>query len=192
MNWRSTITYWVLAALFGAYFLVVEKRPAPRSEMQMARERVLGVFSDDIAAMTLRRDGKEIRCEVKEKRWVMVKPEGGKVPGDLVAAIVENLTDKQEAEEISAAPKDEDLMAFGFNEQSPIVELETKDGKKLTVKLGARNPTQTAIYAQTSVSPKVLLVGVNVQYYAELLFEAGAAKAVAAAPALNATPAPKN
>ena len=49
------------------------------------------------------------------------------------------------------------------------------------MKLGARNPTQTAIYAQTSSSPRVLLVGVNVQYYADLLYEAGvgATKSVA-------------
>ena len=176
MTWKSTVTYWLLAAVFGSYFLVIEKRPAPKSEMQLARERVLSVYSDDIKGLTLKRDGKEIRCELKEKRWQVVKPEGVKIPPDLVAALVENLTDKQEAEEIAAAPKPEELTAFGFGDASPVVELETKDGTKLSVTLGGRNPPQTAIYARTSVAPRVLLVGVNVQYYTDLLYEAGAAK----------------
>jgi hypothetical protein len=176
MTWKSTVTYWLLAALFGSYYLVVEKRPEPRTEMQLARERVLNVYSDDIAGLTLKRDGKEIRCEVKDKRWVMVKPEGAKVPPDLVAALVENLTDKQEAEEINATPKPEDLVAFGFSDKSTVIDLDTKEGTKLSITLGARNPPQTAIYAKTSVTPRVLLVGVNVQYYTELLYEAGLAK----------------
>jgi len=182
MTWKSTVTYWLLAALFGSYYLVVEKRPAPKSEMQLARERVLNVYSDDIKGLTLKREDKEIRCEVKDKRWQIVKPEGAKVPPDLVAALVENLTDKQEAEEINAAPKPEDLVAFGFTEHSPVVELETKDGTKLSVTLGSRNPPQTAIYAKTSVAPRVLLVGVNVQYYTDLLYEAGTTKTASAAP----------
>ena len=43
----------------------------------------------------------------------------------------------------------------------------------MAVKLGAKNPPQTAIYVQTDFSPRILLVGVNVQYYADLLYEAG-------------------
>ena len=65
--------------------------------MQLARERVLNVHSDEIAAVTLRREGRDIRCEKKDNRWVVVKPEGANVPPDLIAALIENLTDKQEA-----------------------------------------------------------------------------------------------
>ena len=182
MTWRSTLACWIAAALLGAYYVAFERRPAPRSEIQAAREKVLDVYSDEVTAVTLRRDGREIRCERKDKRWQVVQPEGVKVPPDVVSALIENLTDKQEAERISDAPKPEDLQAFGLTESSPEVEIELSGGKKLSVKLGAPNPSQTAIYAQTSISPRVLLVGVNVQYYADLLFEAGvhATKSVAA------------
>jgi len=67
-------------------------------------------------------------------------------------------------------------VAFGFADGSPVIELETKEGTKLAVTLGARNPPQTAIYAKTSVAPRVVLIGVNVQYYTELLYEAGVTK----------------
>jgi hypothetical protein len=180
LSWKATVAYWALAAVFGAYYLAAEKRPAPKNEMQLARERVLNVYSDDIAAVTFRRDAREIRCELKDKRWKVVKPEGANLPPDLVAALVENLTDKQEAEEITKQPTPEEITTFGLDSNAPTVELESKQGTKYTVTLGARNPPQTAIYARTSVAPRVFLIGLNVQYYADLLYEAGAPKAAAA------------
>ena len=182
MTWRSTLACWIAAALLGAYYVAFERRPAPPSEIQAAREKVLDVYSDEVTAVTLRREGREIRCERKDRRWQVVQPEGAKVPPDVVSALIENLTDKQEAERISDAPKREDLQAFGLTESSPEVEIELSGGKKLSVKLGGRNPSQTAIYVQTSVSPRVLLVGLNVQYYADLLYDAGvhASKSIAA------------
>ena len=173
MSWKSTFAYWVLFAVLGGYYLAFERRSPPPSEMQRTREKVLNVYSDDVKALTLRRDGKEIRCERRDKRWQIVKPENAKVPPDLVAALIENLTDKQEAEEINDKPRPEDLQAFGITASSPQVEIEVAGGKKMAVKLGAKNPPQTAIYVQTDFSPRILLVGVNVQYYADLLYEAG-------------------
>jgi Domain of unknown function (DUF4340) len=173
LTWRSTVVYWVLFAALGSYYLAFERKPPPPSEMQRAREKVLNVYSDDVKALVLRRDGKEIRCERRDKRWQIVKPENAKVPSDLVSALLENLTDKQDAEEITAKPRPEDLQAFGLSASSPEVEIEVSGGKKMSVKLGGKNPPQTAIYAQTDFSPRILLVGVNVQYYADLLYEAG-------------------
>ena len=174
MTVRRTVTYWVLFVVLGAYYWSVEHKPAPPSEIRLSRERVLDVFSDDVTALTLRRDGSEIRCERKDKRWEIVKPQGAKAPADLMTALVENLTDKQEAEEIDKNPKPEDLKSFGLSDTSPELEVEVSGGKKMKVKLGGRNPPQTAIYAQTNMAPRVLLIGVNVQYYADLLYEAGA------------------
>jgi hypothetical protein len=178
---RSTLACWIAAALLGAYYVAFERRPAPPSEIQASREKVLDVYSDEVTAVTLRREGREIRCERKDKRWQIVQPQGAKVPPDVVSALLESLTDRQEAEQISDAPKSEELQAFGLIDSAQEVKIELSSGKKLSVKLGARNPTQTAIYAQTSTSPRVLLVGVNVQYYADLLYDAGAraTKAVA-------------
>jgi hypothetical protein len=180
LTWRSTLAYWLIAFVLGAYYMAFERRPAPPSEMQLAREKVLDVFSDEVTAVTLSRDGREVRCEKRDKRWQIVKPPGAKAPADLVAALVENLTDKQEAEEINKSPNAEDLRSFGLDDSSATIGIEV-GAKHFAVKLGSRNPPQTAIYAQTSVSPRVLLVGVNVQYYADLLYEAGksADKAVA-------------
>jgi hypothetical protein len=179
---RGTLACWIAAALLGAYYVAFERRPAPPSEIQAGREKVLDVYSDEVTAVTLRREGREIRCERKDRRWQVVQPQGAKVPPDLVSALIESLTDRQEAEQISDAPKPEELQAFGLTDSAAEVEIELSGGKKLSVKLGARNPSQTAIYAQASTSPRVLLVGVNVEYYTDLLYDAGvhATKSVAA------------
>ncbi len=176
MTWRSTVAYWVLFASLGGYYVAFERKPPPPSEMQRAREKVLDVFSDEVTAITLRRNGKEIRCERRDKRWQIVKPQNAKgVTPDLISALVENLTDKQEAEESAAKPRPEDLQAFGLTASSAEVEIEVAGGKRMSVKLGGANPPHTAIYAQTSFSPRILLVGVSVQYYTDLLYAAGIA-----------------
>jgi hypothetical protein len=179
LTFKSTVTYWALFAVLGGYYLAVERKPPAPAEAQLERERVLNVFADEVTSLTLARDGKEIRCERRDKRWQIVKPEGAKAPPDLVAALVENLTERKEGELIVAEPKPEELGSFGLAEGAPRVDLELVGGKKASVKLGARNPPQTAVYVQTSSSPRVLLVGLNVQYYADLLYAAGSKAAVA-------------
>jgi hypothetical protein len=46
------------------------------------------------------------------------------------------------------------------------------DGSVIRVLLGARNPAQTAVYARREGKPDVVLLGLNVQYYIELVIEA--------------------
>ncbi|MBI2963973.1 MAG: DUF4340 domain-containing protein [Deltaproteobacteria bacterium] len=185
MTWRTTLVYWVLLGLLAGYYAAVESKARPVSEIVVAREKVLGVYADEVMAITLRRDGQDVRCERRDKRWTMVQPRDAKVPADLISVLVDNLTEKQEAEEISAAPPPEELRAFGLADASTVLEVELAGGKTASVKLGARNPPQTAVYAQTSLSPRVLLVGLNVQYYADLLHEAGRVAAASSASGKN-------
>lgn len=185
MTWRTTLVYWVLFGLVAGYYAAVESKARPVSGIVLAREKVLGVYADEVTAITLRRDGQDVRCERQDKRWTVVRPQAVKAPADLISVLVDNLTEKQEAEEISAAPDPEELRAFGLADPSTVLEVELAGGKTASVKLGARNPPQTAVYAQTSLSPRVLLVGLNVQYYTDLLYEAGRAAAPSAASGKN-------
>lgn len=179
MSAKSTITYWVLFALLGAYYLTFERRPAPPSTAELEREKVLNVFADEVTRLTLVRGGKEIRCERRDKRWQVVEPQGVTAPSDLVAALVDTVATQREAEEMVARPKPEDLREFGLADDTPRLDLELADGTKHSVKIGSRNPPQTAVYVQTDVSPRVLLAGLNVQYYTDLLYAAASKDAVA-------------
>jgi hypothetical protein len=44
--------------------------------------------------------------------------------------------------------------------------------KPVTVEIGARNPTRTAVYARRSDQPSIFLVGMNLSYYIDLIFDA--------------------
>jgi len=90
---RRTIAYWVLFAVLVGYYWIIEHRAAPPSEIRQAREKVLDVFSDDVVALTLRREGNEIRCERRDKLWQIVKPADAKVPVEQCTALIEHLLD---------------------------------------------------------------------------------------------------
>lgn len=172
MTWRKTLAYWVLFAVMGAYFAALERKPPP-PEPEVVRERLLPVFSDEVVRFALERDGRQVMAEKNDKRWKIVTPADAKVSHDLVQALVEALTDKQESEVVRDAPDDEDLMAFGLAEPKTMIELESRNGQKARVWTGASNPPRTAVYMRTSLSPRVLLAGINVSYYGDLVYEGG-------------------
>ncbi len=180
MSWRKTFAFWAFFALMSGFYMLFERRPVPPAESETKREKLLPVFSDEIAAFTLRREGREVRCERRDRRWRAVRPEGARVPHDLLAALVETLTEKQEAEVIEAAPGQEGLNAFGLDQPSSSFEIEIADGRKIQVAVGARNPPRTAIYVSTSLSPRVMLAGLNIEYYGDLIFDAAFKKDAAA------------
>ena len=60
------------------------------------------------------------------------------------------------------------------------IEIEIADGRKIQVAVGARNPPRTAIYVSTSLSPRVMLAGLNIEYYGDLIFDAAFKKDAAA------------
>ncbi len=174
MTWRKTITYWALFFVLAGYYWVAERRPAPPPETAIKRETILDVFADEVKSVTFRREGLSVRCEIVEKRWRIVDPKGAVVPADLISTLVDTLTEKQESEVVADAPQGDALAAFGLDHPTALIDFEMSDGRKLAVEVGARNPTRTAVYARTGTSPRVLLVGLNVQYYSDLIFEAGA------------------
>jgi hypothetical protein len=45
----------------------------------------------------------------------------------------------------------------------------------ISVQIGARNPTQTAVYARRGDEDAIFLVGMNLRYYIDLIFEAARA-----------------
>ena len=71
-----------------------------------------------------------------------------------------------------------DLASFGLANPSSSIVL-TTDGAgsahEVTVFLGDRNPTHTALYARRAEDARVYLVGLNLRYYEDLIFTAAGA-----------------
>jgi hypothetical protein len=170
--WK-TATYWALFVVLAGWYWAFERVPEPAPKEPARRETLVPAFTDEVEALALERDGRRVRAErVDRKRWKVVEPAQAQVPSDLVAALVGILTDKQEAEVIEEAPGPDRLADFGLSAPATRIEVEVKDGKRIGIDLGRRNPTRTALYARSETSPRVMLVGLNVEYYSDLLYEA--------------------
>jgi hypothetical protein len=100
----------------------------------------------------------------------VVAPADARVPADLVAAIVAALTELPPVDVVPPAPGAR-AVEFGLEEHSVRLVVGT-DTEEARVQLGARNPSQTAVYARRDGDEEIVLVGLNVQYYVDLLIEA--------------------
>jgi hypothetical protein len=176
MTWRRVgAIYAALAALALAFVLLErapERTPAPDDPRRPERS-LLGTEPERVRGLVLRRDGRTVEARRNGERWQVVAPPGAEVPPDLIAATVATLTAGQVAEVMNDGAR-ADLTTFGLTAPTSEIEV-TIDGdtpRRVRVLLGARNPTRTAIYAKRDDAPAVYLVGLNVRYYEDLIFEA--------------------
>lgn len=172
MSAKKTAAVWALAGILFGYWWAFERLPPATKSAGIKREKFLTVFRDDVTAIELTREGKDVRAEKREKRWIITRPDGAAIPSDLVASLVDNLTEHQDAEVVNEEPKPGDLAAFGLDRPRTEMVVELAGGKKMKLAFGSQNPPRTAIYARSDAAPQIYLIGLNLQYYGDLLFQA--------------------
>jgi hypothetical protein len=170
MTWRRAAVYWLCFLALGVYYVVVEREPAGHAVAHLTRAPFLEVPPEEIQAVELRRGNTVVRCRRGKDRWQVLEPAGARVPVDLIAALVNNLAQLPDVEVIAETAQD--LGQFGLETPVSQITLTRASGPPIAVHLGARNPSGTAVYAQRSDSPRVYLIGLNVRYYEDLVFEA--------------------
>jgi len=183
MTWKRIGLYYVLAAVFGTYFLVFEWRPNkrpglvdPTAPVAVQQSHFLPGSREDIKEIIFKQGDVTILCRHDGQRWTVVEPSGLDIPSDLVTSFVENLTPTKEVIIIDKEPKD--AAPYGLDQPNTTVIVKDKTGKEIaTVSLGAQNPTSSAVYVRKDSSPQIYLLGQSVSYYAQLVFEkAGSGK----------------
>ena len=100
----------------------------------------------------------------------MIQPQGKFIPQDLMTAMVQLLVQAKSVEVVSET--DKDLAQFELDHPKAELLIESA-GRPQPVKLvfGSENPTHTAVYAQVLGVPKVFLLGRNLEYYQQLMFQ---------------------
>ncbi len=170
MTWRRAAVYWLCFLALGVYYVVVERQPAGQAMAHLTRAPFLEVPPEEIRGVDIRRGNMVVRCRRAKDRWQVVEPAAAQVPVDLIAALVNNLVQLPDVEVIAeSAP---DLSQFGLDVPVSQITLTRANGPPIVVRVGVRNPSGTAVYAQRSDSSRVYLVGLNVRYYEDLVFEA--------------------
>jgi len=174
MTWRRAALYWaVFLALTGYY--VVAVRESPQAIAHLTRAAFLSIAEGDVDGLDVQRGNNVVRCRRTNGRWEVTAPAGRNASADLIEALVANMTQLPDVEVVA-----EDSSALGdFGLQAPQSEitLQRSGRPPVSVRLGSHNPAGTAVYAQRSDSPRVFLIGLNVRYYEDLLFDALGEKA---------------
>ena len=135
----------------------------------LTRAPFLNVPEEQIAAVQVQRGDERGALPAHRGTVEGGRPARQRVPADLIAGLITNLTQLPDVEVIADNPTD--LTQFGLDAPVSQLVLTPASGDPITVRLGNRNPAGTALYAQRSTSDRVFLIGLNVRYYEDLLFE---------------------
>ncbi len=177
MSWRRVALIYAVLVVLGGYVLLVDRGAVPTGpEPVTAGPSLLDADASAVTAVTFRKAGRTVRATREQGRWQAVEPAGAHVSPDLIAATVATLTAGQGAEKLAPEPE-HDLAAYGLDVPSATVEvvIGAPSSPPVTVVLGSHNPTRTAVYARRTDQGTIFLVGMNLSYYIDLIFDAAAA-----------------
>jgi hypothetical protein len=169
MRWRQVILLYLVLGALGAEYWLVERRQVP-ADARPERRRFLALGAGDVREVRLARGGRTIVSRRVDGGWAVVEPPAAPIPPDLVAAFMVALTQAEEIALVGGA--DADPQVYGLGERASRVEIVGATGEPLVVTIGETNPTGTAVYARRADRPEVVLIGRNVRYYEDLLFQA--------------------
>jgi hypothetical protein len=172
---RVAVIYAVLVVLVG-YLALVDGPPSEETaplEPPPPTASLLGTEADAVRVMTFEKDGRLVRASRESGRWRPTEPMGARIPPDLFDAAIAALTAGQVSEKISPEAGHQ-LADYGLEIPAATIELVVGDlpSRPISVSIGARNPAQTAVYARRSDEEAIYLVGMNLRYYIDLIFDA--------------------
>ena len=170
MRARPAIIYVIVfLALLPVYFWSLPSIQ-PGSALQQKEESLLKL--DSIDAITITAGAESLRFQKVSggSRYEVIQPQGKFIPQDLMTAMVQLLVQAKSVEVVSET--DKDLAQFELDHPKAELSIESA-GRPQPVKLvfGSENPTHTAVYAQVLGVPKVFLLGRNLEYYQQLMFQ---------------------
>ncbi len=170
MSPRPTILFTVLLAVLLPYYVLAD-RPEVR-ELDIAHERASLLDLSAVDALTITRGAEKLKFSktADGKLYAIVTPPNAFAPQDLMKALSALLVEAGDVEVVSDDPTA--MAQFGLDHPQSEIEIEAP-GKKEPIRLqiGSENPTQTAVYARIGNSSKVFLLGRNLEYYEDLMFQ---------------------
>ena len=183
MTWQRVGLYYILAVVLGGYYLlfewrpggpdapVFEPRPVQASTFLTLKRGTIHKLSIQRQKSTFVSHRNEVQPGENAAEWQVLEPTGAPVTSALVISFIENLTPDRKVPIVHEAPQD--LASYGLAPPAStiIVEGDGEQGKE-TIFIGGYNPTKTAVYARKDGSPEVVLLGYNVKYYEDLIFQA--------------------
>ena len=161
MRWQTTLILFIVVVLLGGGYYVYEVRLGPgRQEAAARKGRIFNAETKDVTEIHLKRDGETVRLERKGEGWELLEPVRARGSRPTADEILANVLTAKIDREIEANPKTP--ADFGLDKPAADMTLTLKDGKKLGIELGAKNPTGVWVYAREHGKPAVFVVGESV------------------------------
>ncbi len=167
MSWRRALAY----AALGLALAIVYRSTAPPAAVVLSRSRAPEPSASStpaIDAVHVESDGRAVHAVRSGELWQITQPAGGRVPSDLITALISAVLETP-AEPVAADRTD--VEEFGLDTPSARVTFNRPGAAPVTVVLGSVNAAETGVYGRLEGSPQVLLLGLNVRYYVDLVFK---------------------
>lgn len=178
MSWRGALACWAVAlALALAFWLSGEAPPEaisgsplePTAAVSPAR-LAYELTRDSIAAVEVQRGDQVLRWIPAGTGWQVVQPAGAHIAAGALDAFVDQLVDGAANERLDGASLRAEQI--GLHPPAWRIRVERADGSILTLSIGERTPTATALYGRVEETGTLFVAGLSFHTYAELLFGA--------------------
>jgi len=163
MRWPHALVYLAVAAILVTVTWLTAPPPAPPPTLDAPHaDSTLAVREVVVDA-----HGTHVRAVRVGERWQVREPQGSTISSDLISALLTTVLDGR-AEAVAGGDADQ-LGDFGLAEPSARIVLTRDSGAPVTLVLGATNPSATGIYGRLEGNPQIVLLGLNVHSYVDLL-----------------------
>lgn len=157
MRWQTTVVLAVVLALLGGFYYVYEVRLGPERERAEARKgRLWTAEPADVTEIEIRRPADTVRLRREGDRWQMLAPVTAGGDRGRVEDVLTTLVTAKVDREVAEAPAS--LAEFGLDRPAAEVTLTLKEGRRLAVQLGGKNPTGLWVYAKVPDRPAVFVL----------------------------------
>jgi hypothetical protein len=166
MTWRHALGYAVVGILLAA--VCIATAPAARQPLPPPPRAETGDVETAVDGIRIDAGDRLVRAVRSGGEWEIAEPAHGAVPADLIAALISAVLETR-AEPVTADPAR--AAEFGLDRPTARITFDRTGAPPVTVALGSVNATGTGIYGRLEGNPQVVLLGLNVSYYVDLILK---------------------
>jgi hypothetical protein len=160
MRWQTTAALAVILLALGVFYYVYEIRLGPGREKAEGRKgRLFTVETADVNELLIERQGEKVHAKREADGWQLLSPVKARADKGTVEDVLTSVVTAKSDREVAATPTPAELADYGLDKPAVDLNLVLKDGKQLSLALGAKSPTGTWVYARESDKPAVHTVG---------------------------------
>jgi hypothetical protein len=144
MNFKTTLVLLVLLVALGSVLFIVRNKQSNEPETPTAK-KLIDIDQKDVSKIIVTpADGKKIVLEQSGMNWKLTEPINAAADNYPVESLLTQLTDMKSRGVVDASGADS--QATGLDKPRYVVELDAKNGKSATVKVGERSAVGGNVY----------------------------------------------